>query len=256
MRGTAPVDVADKENTMSKPIDFKAVVGEMIGAFLFVAIGAGTICMVAEADPPSGQTVGLIAIALAHGFALANVINIFGPISGGHINPAVTFAVWLTRRIGTSTAALYIVAQLAGASLAGVLVMLIFPSSSAHLGALAVDTARVTPAIAVLIEAALTFFLVLSVFGTAVSGRSPNVSVIGGYGIGLTLMVSILMVGPLTGAALNPARAFGPALVAGFWDYHWIHWLGPLLGGAIAGLIYRCLYLDRPTAETAVDESA
>src|SRR5690349_12421582 len=87
----------------------------------------------------------------------------------------------------------------------------------------------------VLVEAVLTFFLLLAVFGTAVDPRAAK---IGGFGIGLTVAVDILVGGPLTGAAMNPARVFGTAIAAGFWDAHWIYWVGPIAGAAFASWIY------------------
>jgi glycerol uptake facilitator-like aquaporin len=94
----------------------------------------------------------------------------------------------------------------------------------------------------VFVEFVLTFFLVTAVWGTAVDARRPA---IGGFGIGLCVAMDILVGGPLTGAAMNPARAFGPALAAGMWENHWIWWVGPMLGGAVAGVLYNSLLLPK-----------
>jgi MIP family channel proteins len=219
---------------MNENVRWKPLLAEMVGSFAFFAIGAGAICT----DAKTGGAVGLVGIALAHGFILSNMINVFGPISGGHFNPAVTFGAWVGKHIPTTQALLYIVAQLLGGALAGYLLLIIFPEKPGNLGTPTVDTSLVSPGIAVLIEAAFAFFLVLSVYGTGIDHRRPNVPVIGGYGIGLTLMVCILMGGPLTGGSVNPARTFGPALASGNWALHWVYWLGPMLGGGAAGLLY------------------
>ncbi|GIX07031.1 MAG: aquaporin [Candidatus Poribacteria bacterium] len=225
---------------MNQSSTWKPVLAELIGTFVFFTIGAGAICT----DVVTGGKVGLLGIAIAHGFILANVINYTGPISGGHHNPAVTFGAWVGGKIQTGLAVLYVVAQLVGGVLAGVLLWIIFPEKPGGLGTPTVDTSLISPGMAVLVEAALTFFLVLSVYGTGIDSRAPNVPTIGGYGIGLTVMVDILMGGPLTGASMNPARTFGPGLVAGVWDHHWVYWVGPLLGGGIAGILYAKLFLE------------
>jgi len=206
---------------------------EFIGTCIFFFIGAGAII----ANQFSQGAVGLIGIALAHGLILSIMVSTFGGISGGHFNPAVTFGVMLAKRISVPLGIQYVIAQLLGGVAAGILLHVVFPPDAclaSHLGTPSV-AAGVSFGTAVLLEAILTFFLVIAVFGTAIDPRAPK---IGGFGIGLTVMVDILVGGPLTGAAMNPARAFGPALVAGFWDNHFVYWIGPLVGGGIAGIVY------------------
>ena len=211
----------------------RPALAELVGTFSFFFIGAGAIIT----DNYTRGAVGLIGIALAHGLALAIMVSVFGAISGGHFNPAVTIGIWVAKKIETSQAILYIVAQLVGAVLAGLVLRAIFDESiwmPVHLGtpALAVG---VTPMTGLLVEAVLTFFLLLAVLGTAVDSMAPK---IGGFGIGLTVAMDIIVGGPITGAAMNPARVFGPGLVAGFWEYHWIYWVGPILGSVVASLLY------------------
>ena len=216
----------------------KPVVAELIGTFGFVFIGAGSIIT----NTLTHGTVGLVGIAFATGLALAIMIIIFAATSGGHINPAVTVGFLVTRRIAPLLGLLYIVAQLVGATLAGLLLRVMYPQAvwqAALLG-----TPNLAPGVSfglgVLIEAVLTFFLLLAVFGTAVDPRAPK---IGGFGIGLTVLVDILVGGPLTGAAMNPARTFGPALASGFWQNDLVYWIGPIIGAVIAASIYEYVIL-------------
>jgi MIP family channel proteins len=222
----------------------KPVVAEFIGTFAFVFIGAGSIIT----NTLTNGTVGLVGIAFAHGLALAIMITVFAATSGGHINPAVTVGFLVTRRIAPLLGLLYIVAQLVGATLAGLLLRVIYPQAvwqAAQLG-----TPNLAPGVSfgtgVLIEAILTFFLLLAVFGTAVDKRAPK---IGGFGIGLTVLVDILVGGPLTGASMNPAIAFGPALAGDFWQNDLVYWIGPIIGAVIAALIYEYLIL-RPRRDS------
>jgi aquaporin Z len=159
-------------------------------------------------------------------------------VSGGHLNPAVTFGALAGRKIDPLNALAYVVAQCAGAIAAAALLHACFPAAT--LQAVAVGTPVPGPGIgggqALLIEAVLTFFLVFVVFGTAIDGRAPKV---GALFIGLTVTLDIFMGGPLTGAAMNPARWLGPALVGGgTLGNFWIYWIGPALGAAAAALVY------------------
>jgi MIP family channel proteins len=219
----------------------KPAVAELVGTFVFFFIGAGSIVT----NQYNHGQLGLLGIALAHGLAIAVMITVFGPTSGGHFNPAVTLSFLATRRITAALAGVYILAQLTGGVLAGLVLRAVFTESvwgPVHLG---------TPYLAsgvsfdngVLIEAWLTGFLVLSVFGTAVDARAPR---IGGFGIGLMIMVDILMGGPLTGASMNPARTFGPALASWSWDNDLVYWIGPIIGGVIAALVYEYVILHEP----------
>jgi MIP family channel proteins len=216
----------------------KPIIAELIGTFVFVFIGAGSIIT----NTLTHGALGLLGIALAHGLALSVVITIFAATSGGHINPAVTVGMIVTRRIAPLLGILYIVAQLVGATLAGLLLEAVFPPlvwQAAQLG-----TPLLAPGVSVgtgvLVEAVLTFFLLLAVFGTAVDPRAPK---IGGFGIGLTVAVDILVGGALTGAAMNPARSFGPALAGGYWQNEWVFWVGPIIGAVLAALIYQYVIL-------------
>jgi aquaporin Z len=182
-------------------------------------------------------------VALAHGIVLAVLVSALGAVSGGHFNPAVTLGVWLTGKIDWHRAGAYVIAQLIGALLAAWSLRLIFPVGvSQTLGTPALGSG-IDPLAGILVEAILTIILVTAVLGTAVDMRGPR---IGGLAIGFAVAADILMGGPLTGAAMNPARWFGPAAVIGIWD-NWYVWIvGPLGGAAIAGLAWRYLFLPGP----------
>lgn len=211
----------------------RPVVAEFVGTFLFVL--CGTTAVVANAATNSG--LGIVGVALAHGVALAILVTATMNVSGGHLNPAVTAGLLLVRRIDPKTAGLYVAAQLVGAILAALLVKGALPFGAVN--ATSVGTpqfgAHIGTGQAFLMEAAFTFLLVSCVFGTAVSAEAPRV---GGFAIGLAVLVAALAIGPYTGAALNPARAFGPALVAGQWHAQAWYWIGPLVGGALAALVW------------------
>ncbi|HZT96095.1 MAG TPA: MIP/aquaporin family protein [Chloroflexota bacterium] len=225
------------ENTWLAEADIKAVIAELVGTFLFVFIGAGAV-VTSSFIHAAGNGPGLLIAAFANGLALALAITAVGHVSGGHLNPAVTIALWVSQRIASVLAVAYIVAQLVGAILAGLALRLIFSSAiwtPVHLGAPSLAP-QVSFGTGVLIEAIMTFFLVFAVFGTAVDPRHPQV---GGFGIGLVVFVDVLVAGPLTGAAMNPARAFGPWVAGGYWSSNdLVYWIGPILGAIIASLIY------------------
>jgi MIP family channel proteins len=212
---------------------------EMIGTFALVLFGAGAIM-----QQVTTQSVGTTGIAVAHGLAILVGIYAFGHISGGHFNPSVTFGMLVTRRIGFGGAISYWIAQLLGASIgAGVLFAAYHGGPpEAHLGAPSIAP-DVTPMMAVLLEATMAFMLVIVIFGSAVDPRAPKG--FAGLAIGFTLIGNILFGGALTGASFNPARAFGPALIAGYWQDQWVYWVGPLLGGAVAALFYDRVLLER-----------
>lgn len=221
----------------------RKLVAEFIGTFALIFFGAGSIIVFG-----GGQS-DIVAIALAHGLAISLLVCALGHISGAVFNPALTVGLWSTRRLDTVTAVTYIIAQLVGAT-AGAMALKMFP------GALGDAASWGTPLLGsetsftqgVAIEVILTFFLMLAVFGTALDPRGPKV---GGFGIGLVLTMDILAAGPLTGAAMNPARTFGPAIVNGIWDDHLVYWIGPIIGAVLAALVYHYVFLDRETEPAA-----
>ncbi len=218
-------------------------VSEGVGTFVLTFFGAAVICT----DAYSGGQVGLVGIALAHGLVLAAIVSALGHVSGGHVNPAVTIGALLVRAIDPPRALVYIGAQLAGAMVAALMLAATFGADvwqPVHLGAPALGPG-VEAGTGVFIEMVLTFVLVLVILQMAADPRAPRY--VHGLVIGATLAAAILVGGPLTGAALNPARAFGPALAAGYWTAHYVYWVGPILGGVVAAVLYGYLSAARST---------
>ena len=222
------------------------LVAEALGTFLFCFVGMGAVITVTWIQ--GADNGGLVTVALAHGLALAVLVSAFGPVSGGHFNPAVTFGVWITGRIEAARAGLYVVAQLLGAVLAALALRIVFNDAAwrpVNLG-----TPKVLGGVGIVqgivIEAILTVLLLVAVFGTAIDPRAPK---IGGLAIGLAVAADIFMGGPLTGAAMNPARWFGPAVVSGAFDTWYVWWIGPLVGAGVAALIYRHALEERAHAD-------
>jgi MIP family channel proteins len=212
-------------------------IAEFIGTFALIFVGIGAI-RTAGADT--------LAVALAHGLTIAAFASATMHISGGNLNPAVTFGLWCGGQMTLPTAIRYWVSQLLGGTAAAFILLGVFSTEVIRTGTpqLAID---LTPLQGILVEAILTFFLVFVVYGTAVDQRAPRLA---GLIIGATVTLDILFGGPLTGAAMNPARVFGPALAANFWTAHYVYWIGPLVGGAAGGLVYRMFMEHAPARES------
>ncbi len=210
----------------------RALTAEFIGTFALILLGAGA---------GARGVGGLVGVAFAHGLTVVAFAYAAGHLSGAHINPAVTAGMLMAKFIDLQTAIGYWIAQFLGGTLAAfVLAWLLsgvdptaFPGA-AGLGATTL-AAGVTPAKGLVLEAILTFFLVNTVLHAAAAGRAKNLA---GLAIGLTLVACILMGGPLTGASLNPARTLGPALATGNLADIWLYFVGPVLGGLSAAVLY------------------
>ena len=211
---------------------------ELVGTFALIFIGAGAVSCQAW----SLGAVSLVGIALAHGLVIAAMIYTFGHISGTHINPAVTVSMVVTKKMDPGTGVMYIVAQLLGAVIAAFALRAIFPGLPNDLGA--TDLAGgVSVTRGLLVEGFLTFLLVTVIFGAAVDDRASKG--FAGLAIGATIVVDILMGGPVTGAAMNPARSFGPAIASGHFSNHWVYWAGPIAGGIVAGLLNLAVFCKK-----------
>ncbi len=206
----------------------KALLAEAVGTFALIFIGAGSGAL---------GVGGLVGVALAHGLTLMVIAYAYGPISGAHINPAVTFAVALSGKMSWRDALSYWVVQLLGAALAAAALFFVFGGASNGLGA-TLPADGVSNMQVLLLEALLTFLLVNTIFRTALAKEGNNMA---GLAIGFTLVAAILMGGPITGASLNPARTFGPALFTGTLDQLWLYVVGPFAGAAGAVLVNRWL---------------
>lgn len=213
---------------------------EAVGTFALIYFGCGAV--VVSALP--GAAFGLLGVALTHAIVLGVMITATMAISGGHLNPAVTIGLLSIGKVSARDAGGYVVAQLAGGSLGALVLKLTLPSAVTAVGTLG------TPALSVAVnmptgialEAVLTFFLMSAVMGTAVNPESPKV---GGFAIGLVLLFGILVGGTFTGAAMNPARAFGPASVTGTWYAQPVWWVGPILGAVLAAQLWERVILRK-----------
>jgi MIP family channel proteins len=223
-----------------------ALIAEFIGTFALCFIG-----ILAIAQPE-----GLVGIALAHGLTLAIMVTATMPASGGHLNPAVTFGFLVTGKMKPATGVAYILSQLAAGIAASLAVCAIY-----GVGKGAEVVFNGTPSVgfgfssgaALLTEIILSFFLIFSVWGTA---ADPRAKYVGGFAIGLTIGFDILAGGPISGASMNPARSFGPTIVgllAPGGTLHlyqnWIYWVGPLVGGALAAMIYKQFLWPKDSAD-------
>jgi aquaporin TIP len=212
---------------------------EFVGVFALIFVAAGGA---AYARSP-------VDLALANGLVIAVMVCAAGPISGGHINPAVTLGFLVTKRIAPLLAVVYWVAQFGGAILAALLLKWVIPNgaeSAANLGVPSLGSG-IGSGQGVVIEAVLTFFLVWVVFATAVDPRG-TFKQIAGLAIGFVIVFDVLMAYGLTGGAMNPARAFGPQLAGNHWANWWVWYVGPFAGAVIAASLYELLYLrpERP----------
>jgi MIP family channel proteins len=216
-------------------VDYRAMIAEAVGTFTLVFIGVGAIA----------NDAGLLGVAFAHGLAIAVMVAATAAISGGHLNPAVTIGLLATGRVTFGRAVSYVVAQLIGATVAAGLLLVTLRE---HVLPIAIGTPTLGPELGagqvLVVEGVLTFLLMFVIFGTAAVRAEP---LVGGLFIGLTVTLDILMGGPLTGAAMNPARHFGPALLAGptYLAQAWIYWLGPVAGSVAASLLYHHVLLKR-----------
>jgi MIP family channel proteins len=212
---------------------------EFIGTFALVFVGSAAIIH----SRVTGSPTGLTEVAFAHGLILAVMVSALMRISG-HFNPAVTIGMLATRRIESMMAALYVIAQLLGAIVAGYALKFSFSEATftATRGGGLTIALDVTGGQAFLVEAIATFFLVFVVFGTAVDLRGPK---IGGLAVGLVVAADIFAIGPMTGGSMNPARSFGPAVASGIYEAQLLYFTAPLTGGLIAALLYEFLFMRR-----------
>jgi aquaporin Z len=231
-----------KKQIRSFFMNYRALVAEFIGTFALIFIGVGSIAAAAVMK----HDMGLVGIALAHGLTIAVMASATGAVSGGHLNPAVTFGALVTRKIAPALGVAYIIVQVLGAFLGAICIGYAFPLAGPAKAMIGAGTpaiaAGVTTGAAFVMEFILTFFLVFVIFGTAFDRRAPKT---GALFIGLTVTLDILAGGPITGAAMNPARHFGPALLAGMYGQMWLYWLAPLLGGAAAAIVYVTVLEER-----------
>ncbi len=215
---------------------YSKYIAEILGTLLIVFIGAGAICAEHSVKMTDGQGVPVWAITV-FGFVIVAIVYATSYISGSHINPAVTISFWATGRMHAGTAAYYIIAQLAGAVMAGFFLKLLFPDAvnTVYSGTCTLGEGVVFWK-AVLIECVVAFLFVFTIYATAVDKRTSKL--LAGVAIGLVYLFGVSVSTTFSGGALNPARAFGPAVVSGHFDFHYVWWLGPVSGAIAAGFLY------------------
>src|SRR5438477_3815462 len=213
---------------------FRPWLAEFVGTFALIFVGIGAI-----------KTAGhdVLGVALAHGLTIGALVCATLHISGGNFNPAVTFGLLVGGHTTLPKAVRYWIAQILGGFVAALICLGLFGRDVVVTGTpqLAIN---LTGLQGILVEGILTFFLVFVVHGTAVDPRGRGLA---GFAIGATITLDILFGGPLTGAAMNPARVFGPAVAANFWHDHYVYWVGPFVGGSLGGLVYR-VFIERKSA--------
>jgi aquaporin Z len=222
------------------------LVAEFLGTFALVFFGAGAVCTERFLQ---GNGSGPLGAALASGLAIAVMSVAFSHVSGAHFNPAVTIGLWITKRMSTMEVLGYWVAQMLGGIVAAFCLKAIVPREDAWqpvLGGTPDLVRDFTRLPAMGLEALITFFLVLVYFATTSEDNFDSRS-LSGLAVGLVYTIGVLVAAPFTGAALNPARAFGPALASTHWSNQGVYWVGPLAGGFLAGLIYDVLYARKPS---------
>ncbi|HLC77192.1 MAG TPA: MIP/aquaporin family protein [archaeon] len=203
---------------------------EAIATFALVFVGAAAVL----------AGTGTLAIAFAHGLVLAVMIYAIAHISGAHINPAVSIAMWATKRMKGIEAAKYVISQLIGASVAAVILTGIYGNVAPAVNNLAPGVSVGT---GLLVEIILTFFLVFVIFATVVDKRSNSHHA--ALAIGFVLIFDHIIGLSITGSSMNPARTFGPALASGMWANHLVYWVGPILGALVAAYLYQTVFLKK-----------
>jgi MIP family channel proteins len=227
-----------------------ALVAEFVGTFALCCVGILAIHF-------AGASAGIVGVALAHGLILSTMVTAAMPTSGGHFNPAVTLGFIVTGKIKPVAGVSYVVVQLLAGIVAALVVYVMLGANAEAAGVVTAgtpDTAvvegkHISAWVAILAEIVATFFLVFVIWGSAADPRARNT---GGFAIGLTIAANILAFGGLTGASMNPARSFGPMLIAeltneqaDLWTRHWIYWVGPIVGALWAAIIYHLVLWPR-----------
>jgi len=238
---------------------WRSSVSEFFATAIFIFIGCGSVV---STQATLGQSIiqvpSLTLISLAHGFCIMVMIYAIGEISGGHINPAITWATLITNKISFLRAIIYWVSQLLGAIVGAAVLYGLTSNIDSGLGCHNVNV-KLNAGQGFGAEIIFTFIFVFVVFATAISPFVGKVAPLAGGGeygpgkltpfaVGMTILILHTVGIPLTGASMNPARSFGPAVIVGCWENHWVYWFGPLFGSTSAAIIAQFVFLSRPDA--------
>ncbi|CAK7343226.1 unnamed protein product [Dovyalis caffra] len=231
----------------TQPDALKAGLAEFISTLIFVFAGEGSGMAFSKLTAGAANTpAGLIAAAIAHAFALFVAVSVGANISGGHVNPAVTFGAFIGGNITLFRGILYWIAQLLGSTVACLLLK--FATGGLETAPFVLSSG-VGVWNAFVLEIVMTFGLVYTVYATALDPKKGNLGIIAPIAIGFIVGANILVGGAFDGASMNPAVSFGPALVSWSWNNHWVYWAGPLIGGGLAGLVYEFFFIGFGTHE-------
>lgn len=232
---------------MMSVLNTRAWLAEAIATYALVFFGPLSIILAVAQFGEGLTTMSVLFISLAHGGIIGIMIYAFGHVSGAHINPAVTIPMMITKKIDVRNGIGYIVSQLIGALAAAATLMVILPDLGAavNFGTQPGPSDMINNSVAsgFLVEALLTFFLVTVIFMTVLHKKAAA----GWYGFaigGVVFLIHLIGI-PLTGASVNPARTFGPAVMSGFWEFHWLYWAAPILGGIVAAVLMNYIYVKR-----------
>lgn len=246
----APKIALGRGSEATQPDALKAVFAEFIATFLFVFLGVGSCVSYAKIHEGDLDAAGLTCIAIAHGLAIVITVAATANISGGHVNPAVTFGLAIGGHITVFRAALYWIAQLLGSVAASYVLKFVMVEGQV------ISPHNLSAGVSLLgglvLEIILTFSLVFVVYATAVDPKKGSIGIIAPLAIGFTVLAAHFIGVPYTGASLNPARSFGPAFATFTWTNHWVYWVGPLIGAAIAAILYGEVFLA-PEAPSSDD---
>ncbi|KAK4254983.1 hypothetical protein QN277_008048 [Acacia crassicarpa] len=230
----------------------KAALAEFISVLIFVFAGEGSgMAFNKLTDNGSSTPAGLVSASLAHGFALFVAVSVGANISGGHVNPAVTFGAFIGGHISLIRTILYWIAQLLGSVVACLLLK--FATGGLETSAFSLSTG-VGAWNAVVFEIVMTFGLVYTVYATALDPKKGDIGTIAPIAIGFIVGANILAGGAFDGASMNPAVSFGPAVVSWTWANHWVYWLGPFIGAAIAAVVYEVVFMNQTHQQLPVAE--
>ncbi|MDE2216530.1 MAG: aquaporin [Planctomycetota bacterium] len=223
---------------------YKKYIAELVGTFALVFIAAGSVCADFYLRRSGGQGLGLLGISIAFGVVVIAIIYVTSYISGSHVNPAVTVSFWITKRMDPNTAIMYIISQIAGAALAGLALRTLFPDAlkTVYLGT-CILSSGVSVTRGILMEFIITFLLVFTIYGTLVDRRAS--AGFAGIAIGLVVLFGSMIGGTISGGAMNPVRAFGPAIASGQFTHHYVWWIGPILGGIAAAVVYDKIFAEK-----------